>query len=131
MGAWGYKAFDNDQALDWVSTVVDEKLWGKIKTALEGDDHDEIRAAADVTIALLSRCRGVAPHKYDIRKIAYDALDKVMNDSSWLDSWDSPASVIAGISQQKRDLQDIDQSTTLSDILQKLDPSLDAVRKDP
>ena len=119
MGAWGYKAFDNDHALDWVSTVVDEKFWGKIKTALEGDDHDEIRAAAGVTIALLSRCRGVAPYEYDIRKIAYDALDKVMNDSSWLDSWDSPARVIAGISEQKRDLQDIDQSTTLSDILQK------------
>ena len=113
MGAWGHKAFDNDHALDWTSTVITDDFWSKIKTALEGNNYDEIRAAAGITIALMSRCRGVAPYQYDIRKIAYDALKRIMWDGKWLDSWDNPAAVIASITEQLRDLEDIDPSTSL------------------
>ena len=30
MGAWGYEAFENDHALDWVGEVVNDDFWSKI-----------------------------------------------------------------------------------------------------
>lgn len=114
MGAWGYDAFDNDHALDWSSTIINEETWVKIRAALEGSNHDEIRAAAGMTIALLSGCTAVRPFNYDIRKIAYDALKRVMWDGKWLDSWDNPAPVITSIQKQLRDLEDLDPSTPLT-----------------
>jgi len=118
MGAWGYEAFENDHALDWVGEVVNEDFWSKIKKALEGEDHDEIRAAAGVTIAVLSGVRGAAPYEYDIRKIAYDSLKRIMWDGKWLDSWGNPAEVIKGIQKQLRELESIDPSTTLVDSIE-------------
>jgi len=118
MGAWGHEAFENDHALDWVGEVVNDDFWGKIKTALEGENHDEIRAAAGITIAVLSGCRATAPYQYDIRKIAYDSLKRIMWDGKWLDSWDDPAEVIKYIQKQLRELESIDPSTTLLDSIE-------------
>jgi hypothetical protein len=123
MGAWGYDAFDNDHALDWSSTIINEETWVKIKTALEGSNHDEIRAAAGLTIALLSGCKAISPVYCDIRQIAYDALKRVMWDGKWLDSWDDPATVLTSIQKQLRDLEDLDPSTPLT-------VSLDTFAKD-
>ena len=117
MGAWGYKAFDNDHSLDWISTVITDKMWLKIKSALEGNNHDEIRAAAGLTIAILSGCKAARPYQCDIRKIAYDALKRIMWDGKWLDSWDNPAEVLKDIQCQLRDLENIDPSTTLVDAI--------------
>jgi len=114
MGAWGYEAFENDHALDWVGTIISDDTWRKIKTALEGHDHDEIRAAAGMTIAILSGCNAARPYQCDIRQIAYDALKRIMWDGKWLDSWDNPNPVITSIQKQLRDLEDIDPSVPLT-----------------
>ena len=119
MGAWGYEAFENDHALDWVGEVVNEDFWSKIKKALEGEDHDEIRAAAGLTIAVLSGCRATAPYEYDIRKIAYDSLNRIMGDRNWLESWGHSDEVIKDIQKQLRELESIDPSTTLLDSIEK------------
>lgn len=124
MGAWGHKAFDNDHALDWAGTVIDDDFWGKVKKGLEGNNHDEIRAAAGITIAVLSGCRGVTPYGFNILKIAYDALKRVLNDSEWLDSWDNPEVVRNEVKQQMNALAKINPATTLSEVLAECDTEL-------
>ena len=119
MGAWGYEAFENDHALDWVGEVVNDDFWGKVKTALEGENHDEIRAATGLTIAVLSGCRATAPYEYDIRKISYDSHNRIMGDRNWLESWGHSDEVIKDIQKQLRELESIDPSTTLLDSIEK------------
>jgi hypothetical protein len=124
MGAWGYKAFDNDHALDWASTVINDDFWGKIKNSLEGNNYDEIRAAAGITISVLSGCRGVTPYGFNILRVAHDALKRVLNDIKWLDEWDNPEAVRSEIKQQMNDLQKINPATTLSEVLTECDNGL-------
>lgn len=56
MGTWGYAAWQNDAALDWIDEFFSEtKLASQVEKTLNSDPeeyHDEIRAAAYILAAL-------------------------------------------------------------------------------
>ncbi|HEY2155192.1 MAG TPA: DUF4259 domain-containing protein [Isosphaeraceae bacterium] len=56
MGAWGVKAWENDGAADWFGDTFDTTgLADRVEETLGGDpedDHQEIRAAAYLLVAL-------------------------------------------------------------------------------
>lgn len=113
MGAWGYEPFDNDTALDWIDRVCAKSFWDKVKSALEGKNLNEVRAAGHLTFCLLNGCRAVGPSEYDIRQIAIDALNRVLKDPKWLMSWDKPRDVIASIHSDIEGLQGVRVGTSL------------------
>jgi uncharacterized protein DUF4259 len=58
MGAWGYGAMENDEALEWLVNEVEAPLLVKIKQAfnayLEQSEKDEVRLSeAEAAAALL------------------------------------------------------------------------------
>ena len=51
MGAWGYRAYDNDEALDWLDEIEDSII-AKIEAAIKQNSPHTIVAAASLLIDL-------------------------------------------------------------------------------
>ncbi len=58
MGTWGYGAFANDRALDFMSNVFNKKINAEIGSSIlqgvRSGDIDEVRAAAALTLKLIA-----------------------------------------------------------------------------
>lgn len=120
MGAWGYKAFDNDTALDWSYAVLDDSFWRKIKTALESKSHHTARAAACMVSSIMSGCRAVQCYDFDARQLAIDALTRIASDREWLNTWDEPDAVLCEIEKEIRQLAGTPTGTSLGENLSQL-----------
>lgn len=87
MGDWGYKPFQNDYALDWVTYVQQPVAEGLQSRSL---DHTIPLAAAEVVIRL---GEDLAPPY--LLKGALDAVEAAQADHSWLKTWREPAKMRA------------------------------------
>lgn len=71
MGAWGHKAFENDEASDWVydlessedGELVTAALAGSFEEYVESPEGDTARAAAEVVAAALGHGREDLPEE--------------------------------------------------------------------
>ncbi len=112
MGAWGYRSFENDSALDWLNDLIEgqpsllgETLDRVADTShadyLEADDCSVALAAAEVVAAALDRgmdrlCREAAAwlesHQESARKVGAErarrAVQRVLEGSELLELWD-------------------------------------------
>jgi hypothetical protein len=111
MGAWGAGSFENDDAMDWVDTLVEastvEVLADSLKPALtprsylEAPEASVVVAAAEVVAAALGSPVGnlpadvtdwVATHAADfdggIEADAIRAIDRVTSDSELRELWE-------------------------------------------
>jgi hypothetical protein len=89
MGAWGYGSFDNDTAMDFVSTLLNQKVLKALvnKKRIDTWQYDEIRVSAEILIHL---------HKINKFWVDQDVIDGlieklnvIINDKEWLDGWDN------------------------------------------
>ncbi len=87
MGAWGYGSFENDSALDFVGSLINEKA---IKDLFKSKNkyahnYDEMRITAEILIHL---------HKIHDLWIEQETIDglilgleKCVADDEWFESW--------------------------------------------
>jgi hypothetical protein len=119
MGAWGYRSFENDSALDWagdaeesddfspVTDVLHRIVSASADDYLEVDDASAAIAAAEVLAALLDRpTPGLPPNLKDwiaarrsdgylatpdLVDLAERAIDRVLSNSELSELWDESA----------------------------------------
>jgi len=84
MGAWGYKTFENDSALDWVSDFINSKELTKL-VKQKDPDPNELRAAAAIIIQL-HKVNDLWFDQENIDKLI-GRLEDVVNDGEWFKSW--------------------------------------------
>jgi len=102
MGAWGYGSFENDSALDFLSSLINEKEIKKLvnKKKLESYDYDEIRITAEVLIHL----HKINKYWVDQETIdgLIDGLNAAISDKEWIGSWDDSRAAQQLIKQLKK-----------------------------
>ena len=109
MGAWGYGAFENDPAGDW---VVDTGVFAAVADALEAvgagsDDYDlgytsevERARAAIGLMVLLSEADTDPDLLYDAKQWL-DALLREGKRGEFFRSWRSPAKALSAVKSQR------------------------------
>jgi uncharacterized protein DUF4259 len=111
MGAWGYGAMENDEALEWLVNEVEAPLLVKIKQAfnayLEQSEKDEVRlseaeAAAALLIDLTGDHTRLKYTPFSSGFLAYRAkedrlwslatrvITTILTEEDWLSSWSEP-----------------------------------------
>ncbi len=132
MGAWGYGAFENDDASDWIYELEDDSDGHVLIRALDvaGKDYLEAPegavtiAAAEVVAAAQGRSAGGLPDEAtawvkanrsivrpEYRAAALVAVDRVLSDGSelrdlWSDSEDGGDKWIAALEDLRRRLRE-------------------------
>lgn len=93
MGHWGTKPLENDDACDWVDSLIENH----IRPALTGEDYDEIRASALILKAIE---RELNLHHRNMFILATTKLLKILNDKGWLSRWKDPKATRISILNQ-------------------------------
>jgi hypothetical protein len=111
MGAWGEDPMQNDTALDWLKSRVEEPLAATIGDTLAGYLKGASQPAeAEAAVALLidysappsgAKYRGIDIGSEAEEQGLWDLAEKVVGqllaDSSWIDSWLDPATKIESL----------------------------------
>jgi len=89
MGAWGYGSFDNDQSMDFIASLLNEKAIKKIvnKKRINTYEYDEIRVSAEILIHLNKLCDIYWVEQSTIDGLI-EGLKTIINDNEWFESWD-------------------------------------------
>ena len=106
MGAWGYRAYENDEAQDWLGEIEDSII-AKIEAAIKQNSPHTIVAAASLLIDLDRRPLDLSYTAY--RKGLFDkmqdALQRLLNEPTlkrrvpgkrtreavtWVETWNNP-----------------------------------------
>jgi hypothetical protein len=113
MGAWGYGSMENDDALEWLANSVEWPMAMTIKNILRafiaGERADILHVEVEAAVALLvkyadaSRWLGWSAenaqyeielgHVFAQEKLwhsASEAVEKMLKDEEWLQSWTDP-----------------------------------------
>lgn len=129
MGAWGFKALDSDQALDWLADITDltgekivllldafeqkiEENGGETEWAVDAFAH-ELRAAGDVVVKL----NFFHSRFGDLHERVANALHIVRETSDWVDGWSEPPELRKELADEIAALRKGRQSTTLMENL--------------
>ena len=121
MGAWGYRPFENDAALDWMGEWVEPPLIRAIQRTLraylKGSDEEIEEEAAEGAAALLfdltsdtSRTKYKSlnlRHETKTRKLwalAIRAIDKMIADD-WPNGFNDPARKLEALNELRADLE--------------------------
>ena len=106
MGAWGYGPLDNDTGADWMYGLSEIGLFDLIESGITSSSYDEARAAI-----WLFQQLSVSAYVYDVdrmdghRDLAIKKIQEILNDSDWLEAWDSQSEVEAGLKSTLSQLQ--------------------------
>jgi len=113
MGAWGELPFENDYALDWM-TSVNDFLTQRIHDGLVNEDYFCKRGAAELLITSINK--DLVMDHYNIKNIrlAIVELNIISDDTKWINTWSRPSSVEDDIKRQlgvlKGLLEDLEDS---------------------
>ena len=100
MGAWGYKVNENDGACDFYDSLTGLKDATKIvEKTLKSGYPEEIRAIAQFLMAV-RKYAGSAWLFDDHFARAKAALEDLVSDRDWIDSWDEPATAKRELKKQ-------------------------------
>jgi len=93
MGSWGYKLFDDDQAMDFFDELSrSNDATAIIKAVLKGGEDGEARAAAH--FLCLIRKYIINPSLYEQHvKEAIGQLEALLKDKDYTENWDYPAAI--------------------------------------
>lgn len=98
MGAFGYKDFDNDEALGFADKIFKPLIKFLLKKKLSHSEYDEFRAAVGL---LFNNWKVI---KYSIDDNEYDLislkLKQILNDNQYVHNWDQPVKIRAEIRKQ-------------------------------
>lgn len=102
MGAWGYKTFDNDNASDWLF-AFEKSLTKSIKS----DCYDENLAAIHILTSLQMKDEVIVNSfpNFDIVDLAFNRIEKILEDKDWLYSWNDKNFKIKEINKLKNKLK--------------------------
>jgi len=101
MGAWGYGSFENDSALDFLSSLINEKAIKKLfKTKSKHHNYDEIRITAEILIHLHKINRFWVDQSTIDGLI--DGLNVAINDKEWVSGWKSQTDARLLVKQLKK-----------------------------
>lgn len=96
MGAWGYGAFDNDTALDFVPEIINfDIIQAKINN--ENFYYDEARVATEILIHL-DKLGGIWAEQKTIDLLII-VLKGLLEDKEWFGTWNSKKNT-AGIKKE-------------------------------
>ena len=84
MGAWDFKAFDNDTALDFVQEIV-RYIAAPLKGGAGKYSNEDMRASAQLLCILAKRGLYV-----DYLALAKDKLKLILDDDEWMEDWNDP-----------------------------------------
>ncbi|QDV37793.1 DUF4259 domain-containing protein [Tautonia plasticadhaerens] len=124
MGVWGEGPMDNDSALDWMANSVESPFAAAIEEALRGYlEGRRAPAEAEAAAALLvdyTLCPGAMRYRHidlsheakerGLWKIGIDAVERMMADIPWLDSWIDPDAKRLVLEDLKAELLQLDQT---------------------
>jgi hypothetical protein len=119
MGAWGEDAMQNDTALDWLRAHVEEPLAATIAETMNGYLQGRTPPAeAEAAVALLidhsgtpgaGRYRaidlGPAAEERGLWDLAEKVVNRLLADSSWIDTWLEPAIKVDALKALLDDVQ--------------------------
>lgn len=98
MGAWGYGAFDNDSAWDWMDSITTPMI-GTISGALSGVNHKNHSGywEAVAAAALLVEYSGTRPldlaydaQRHGLYEDAVIIISMIRDNADYIATWDDP-----------------------------------------
>lgn len=116
MGAWDYRPFENDSALDWlgiVETDAANRIEWQLKAVKVPNKRHSLYFEAIAAAALLAECttrqaRINLAYDADKRKLfdlAIGVVHEIAQDASWIAEWDDPKSAAAALASLERTLK--------------------------
>jgi hypothetical protein len=101
MGAWGYKAFQNDTACDFMFDIEAPIKNLFKKKSISQHQYDKFRAAGEIVIKLSE------VYSFDEEEIIDKLIEKIqiiVNDADWISTWDDPDLMTKDLKRQIKQL---------------------------
>ena len=101
MGSWGYDAMDSDSASQWQDDLTSVVAKSIKKTLTKRRSEPEHVRAASATIIRAYKCQFLIEDQVmELVPLAIDALEGLLDDSGWIESFDEPGSAKRSITKQ-------------------------------